>query len=186
MAADNFEHWHLRKHDNGEVFGPVSFARILEWAGTAQIAPQDALSNDGTIWTKAPMIPELGMDWIVKLDADHYYGPTTVGALLEFLENGEINGQTVILDCCTGTELPFRESAFYPRPDAPVEDEASRSPSRGIVRLGLQKRIRELEVSLLEKRRQLDMAADTIHRLETKVRELETRVREISGFPTRS
>jgi replication fork clamp-binding protein CrfC len=37
-------------------------------------------------------------------------------------------------------------------------------------------------VNLLEKRRQLDMAADTIHRLETRVRELEDRLREITGF----
>ncbi|HEY8900206.1 MAG TPA: hypothetical protein VIM61_07330 [Chthoniobacterales bacterium] len=186
MPTDPSEHWHLKKHDNGEIFGPVTFARILEWAGTAQIAPQDTLSNDLLVWTKAPMIPELGMDWIVKLEDDHYYGPTTVGSLLEFLENGEIKGDTVILDCCTGTELPFREAKFFPAPDLQVDDDLSRSPSRGVIRLGLQKRIRELEVGLLEKRRQLDMAADTIHRLENRVRELEARVREISGFSARS
>ncbi len=188
MAVDNSEHWQLKKYDNGEVFGPVPFARIVEWAGTAQIAPQDVVSNDGVVWTKAPMIPELGMDWIVKLEDDHYYGPTTVGAVLEFFESGEINGETVILDCCTGRELAFKEAKFFPTPDLQADDDAlaSRAPSRGIVRLGLQKRIRELEVALLEKRRQLDMAADTIHRLETRVKELDARVRELSGFSARS
>lgn len=184
MPNESTDLWHLKKHDNGEVFGPVPFGKIIEWAGTAQIAPQDTVSSDGTVWTKAPMVPELKMDWIVKLDEDHYYGPTTIGALLEFYENGEIKSETVILDCCSGIETPFEKTAFFPAPELITDDDpfASRSPSKGIIRLGLQKRIRELEVNLLEKRRQLDMAADTIHRLETRVKELETRLREITGF----
>lgn len=168
------DRWHLKKHDNGEVFGPVPFGRILEWAGTAQIAPQDSVSSDGQHWTKAPMIPELKMDWIVRLDDDHYYGPTTIGSLLEFRENGEINGETTIIDCCTAKELKFKETAFFVEPG---EAEAARSPSKGIIRLSLQKRIRELEMGLLEKRRQLDAAAETIRRLETRVGELEIRLR---------
>jgi hypothetical protein len=188
MPIDSPDNWHLKKHDDGEVFGPVTFGRILEWAGTAQIAPQDSVSTDGRIWTKAPMVPELKMDWIVKLDDDHYYGPTTIGSLLEFLENGEISGNTVVLNCCTGQEVPFKDTAFFPEPEALTDDEilASRSPSKGIIRLGLQKRIRELEVGLLEKRRQLDMAADTIHRLETRVRDLEARLRDLTGFSSAS
>jgi len=183
MPLDTPAIWHLKKHDNGEIFGPVPFGRIVEWAGTAQIAPQDSVSSDGEVWTKAPMIPELKMDWIVKLDDDHYYGPTTVGAVLEFFENGEINGDTAIIDCCSGIEMPFKEASFFPVPEPTPDDLLElRSPSKGIIRLGLQKRIRELEVNLLEKRRQLDMAADTIHRLETRVRELEDRLREITGF----
>ncbi len=90
----------------------------------------------------------------------------------------------MILDCCSGEELPFKEARFFPAPPEPEPEDLleMRSPSKGIIRLGLQKRIRELEVNLLEKRRQLDMAADTIHRLETRVRELEGRLREITGF----
>jgi hypothetical protein len=187
MPLDSPDHWLLRKHENGEIFGPEPFDRIVEWAGAAQVAPQDSLSSDGEVWTKAPMIPELKMDWIVKLEDDHYYGPTTIGALHEFFENGEITGDTVILDCCSGEEIPFKEARFFPAPEPAPEDLLEmRSPSKGIIRLGLQKRIRELEVGLLEKRRQLDMAADTIHRLETRVRELEQRLRELTGFSRNS
>ncbi len=174
MPLDN-DPWRLRKYDNGEVFGPVPFSKIVEWASTAQIAPQDAVSSDGDHWTKAPMVPELKMDWIVSLDADHFYGPTTVGALLEFRENGEINGETVIIDCCTGKEMQFKDTAFYQQPN----DDLSRSPAKGAIRLGLQKRIRELEINLLEKRRHLDAAADTIRKLEVRVAELETRLRGV-------
>lgn len=187
MPFESSDSWYLRKHDNGEIFGPVPFERIMEWARTAQIAPQDSMSIDGDIWTKAPMVPELKMDWIVKLDDDHYYGPTTIGALLEFLENGEITADTTILDCCSGAEMRFGDAAFFP-PEAMAEAEEAilaRSPSKGIIRLGLQKRIRELETNLIEKRRQLDQASDTIHRLETRIRELEARVRDLSGMSSR-
>jgi len=170
MPLEN-DPWHLKKHDNGEVFGPVPFGRIVEWAGTAQIAPQDVVSSDGEHWTKAPMVPELKMDWLVQLDDDHFYGPTTIGALLEFRENGEINGETILIDCCLGTEVKFKDTAFFQQPS----EDLSRAPAKGAIRLSLQKRIRDLEVGLLEKRRQLDTAAETIRKLEARVSELEGR-----------
>ncbi|HVE16497.1 MAG TPA: hypothetical protein VNB29_07160 [Chthoniobacterales bacterium] len=173
MPLEN-DPWHLKKHDNGEVFGPVPFSKIVEWAGTAQIAPQDALSSDGEHWTKAPMVPELKMDWIVRLEEDHFYGPTTIGSLLEFREAGEIGGDTVIIDCCTATEQRFKDTKFYVEQE---EFDAVRSPSKGAIRLSLQKRIRDLEMALLDKRRQLDAAAETIRRLELHVSELESRHR---------
>jgi len=173
MPIENTDRWYLRKYENGEKFGPVAFAKIVEWAGTAQIAPQDVVSSDGEHWTKAPMIPELKMDWLVRLDGDHFYGPTTVGALLEFREAGEINGETVLVDCCSAKELKFRDSAFYADPEEP---DSVRSPSKGALRLSLQKRVRDLELALLDKRRQLDAAAETIRKLEQQVSELQGRL----------
>ncbi len=174
MSNESTDPWYLKKHDDGEIFGPVPLGRIVEWAGTAQVAPQDEVSSDRANWTKAPMVAELKMDWIVRLDEDHYYGPTTIGSLLEFRENKEINGETLIIDCCTATEQKFKDTAFFLQTS---EADVSHSPSRGGIRLSLQKRIRELEVGLLEKRRQLDAASETIHRLERRVDELEARLR---------
>jgi len=171
MAFDG-ENWYLKKHDNGEVFGPVSFGKIVEWAGTAQIAPQDVISSDKELWTKAPMIPELKMDWLVSLDDDHFYGPTTIGTLVEFRESGEINGNTILIDCCTGSEVKFENTSFFQQP----AEDFSRTPAKGGVRLSLQKRIRELEIGLLDKRRQLDAAAETIRKLEQRIAELEARI----------
>jgi hypothetical protein len=73
--------WFLRKHEDGSTFGPVRFDQIARWAATAQIAPHDTLSNDRQTWVKAPMLAQLGMDWLVELTSEHYYGPTTLGAL---------------------------------------------------------------------------------------------------------
>jgi hypothetical protein len=52
MAIEHSENWFLRKHDSGEIFGPVPFEKIREWAHSAQVNPQDMLSVDQAIWTK--------------------------------------------------------------------------------------------------------------------------------------
>lgn len=185
MALENSETWYLRKHEDGEIFGPLVFSKIQEWANTAQVAPQDMISSDQEVWTKAPMLPDLKMDWIVKMGEDQYYGPTTIGALLEFRKNGEIDAETMILDCCSGAETRLGSAPFYTTGAFPEEaDLMNRGPSRGAIRLGLQKRIRELEINLLEKRLQLDQSAQTINRLEARIATLEARIKEISGFGT--
>src|SRR2546427_8783806 len=91
------QNWFLMKHDDDTVFGPVSFAQIQEWALSAQISPLDKLSTDEQTWTKAPMFPELQMDWLVQVSNQHCYGPATIGAIQGFLQIGEINEETGII-----------------------------------------------------------------------------------------
>lgn len=183
MPLENSETWYLRKHEDGEVFGPVTFSKIQEWANTAQVAPQDMISSDQELWTKAPMVQDLKMDWIVKMGDEQYYGPTTIGALMEFRKNVEIDTDTLILDCCSGEEMRLGNAPFFTASTGIDEtDLMNRGPSRGAIRLGLQKRIRELEISLLEKRRQLDQANQTIDKLEARIATLEAHIREISGY----
>ena len=67
--------WFLRKHQGGSVFGPISFDQLAGWASSAQVAPQDVVSTDQETWLKAPMVAQLGMDWLVELTSEHYYGP---------------------------------------------------------------------------------------------------------------
>jgi len=62
------EKWFLRKHEDGSTFGPVQFEQITRWAAAAQIAPHDTLSSDGQTWIKAPMVPQLGMDWAGRVN----------------------------------------------------------------------------------------------------------------------
>ncbi len=101
--------WFLRKHEDGSTFGPVQFDQITRWAAAAQIAPHDTLSSDGQTWVKAPMVPQLSMDWLVELTSEHYYGPTTLGTLREFIRLGEIDGETVVINSCDGTRRQVRE-----------------------------------------------------------------------------
>jgi len=182
MSNTQSDHWFLRKHEDRAVFGPVPFSQILEWARSAQVAPHDSVSEDAVVWTKAPMIPELEMDWLVQLGEELFYGPTTSQSVLEFLATGEITTDTVVINCKAGTEQKLKECEFFPGEASAIEPEPQ--PARGAIRANLQRRIRELESLIVERQRRLVVAEETIRKLETKVRELEARIRDFSGFKT--
>lgn len=180
MPVENLENWFLRKHENKEVFGPVRFEKIKEWAASAQINPQDMVSNDQVVWTKAPMIPELEMDWLVELDEEVLYGPTTSGTLLEFVSSGEISADTGVINCVNGERMRLRDTPFFAAAQAaPPHEHAGAAPPllqqplKGGIRASLQKRVRELEQLLLERQRQLQTSKETIARLEARIKELE-------------
>ena len=164
MATSNSPQWFLRKHADGEIFGPVSFDQIREWAMLAQIHPQDVISNDGRTWNKAPMLSELQMDWIVEIPGQPLYGPTTAGTLLEFLKLGEISAETQILNSCSGEKMRLGDVSFFP---SPTNLETGLKES-------LQEHILQLEVSLLEKQTALALAHETIARLERRIQQLES------------
>ena len=175
MASDHPENWFLKKHETAEVFGPIRFEQIRSWAKAAQVNPQDMVSTDREAWTKAPMIPDFAMDWLIEVSGDLLYGPTTAEALMEFARLGEISRETHILNCCTGEIMTLGSAPFF-REDAEqptVEDFPQ--PQKGGIRINLQKRIRDLESNLMEKSRQVTAAKETIGRLEAKIRDLETR-----------
>src|SRR6059058_3315688 len=109
MEEPSAQSWFLRKHEDGTVFGPLSFEQLAEWASTAQVAPHDAVSSDQLTWIKAPMLPELGMDWLVELTSEQYYGPTTLGAIEEFIRIGEIDGETFVINSCDGTRRQIQQ-----------------------------------------------------------------------------
>lgn len=138
---------------------------------SAQIHPQDVVSNDGRTWNKAPMLEELHMDWLVEVPGQPLYGPTTAGTLLEFLSLGEISADTKILNCCSGEKMRLGDASFFPNPAAHGED--AKNQDQG-VKESLQNKIHELEISLLHKQTELNFALDTINRLERRVQELES------------
>ncbi|MFV0414880.1 MAG: hypothetical protein ACK5NG_00780 [Chthoniobacterales bacterium] len=156
MSNISSENWHLRKHEDKSIFGPVSFKQLIEWARSAQIAPHDMLSEDKEVWTKAPMLPELEMDWLVQLGDELFYGPTTPQAILEFLAANEISRSTTVINCKEGTECKLGDCDFYLK-----EDEKS-GPSGSVVNENLQKRIRELEENLAA-------AEETIRQLQARI-----------------
>jgi hypothetical protein len=172
--------WFLRKHEDGNTFGPVQFDQIMRWADAAQIAPHDTLSSDGQTWIKAPMLPQLGMDWLVELTSEHYYGPTTLGALREFIRLGEIDGKTVVINTCDGTRQQVRqmpdlgETAELQVDENQIEiqlgDPVGPAVSRMSVRL--QERIRDLEQTLQEERRALAESEQRYRELEQKYQDL--------------
>jgi len=175
------QQWFLRKHEDGSIFGPLSFEQLAGWASSAQIAPHDALSINLETWIKAPMLPELGMDWLVEVTMERYYGPTTLGAIQEFLRLGEISSETFIINSCDGTRKQISEMHGLLLNSEPVK-EAKPAPASGHVSslepaatrmsIGLQDRIRDLEQSLREERRALADAEKRCAELERKCQAL--------------
>jgi hypothetical protein len=76
------------------------------------------------------MFPELQMDWLVEVTSERYYGPTTLGAVQEFLRLGEIGEDTYLINSCDGTRRQVRELAdLLHLPDSPDDSEVDEEPA---------------------------------------------------------
>lgn len=156
--------WYLMKNEDGGVFGPVSFEQLEAWAQSAQVSPLDKVSTDQQEWVKAPMIPELHMDYLIEVSIDQFYGPTTLGAVKEFLDAGEIKPDAKLTNCVdnmttTVGEIPALQTAR----------EEGETPVRTSIRQSLQQRIRELEEALLDERRAREDAEQRLQKLEAQL-----------------
>lgn len=160
--------WYLLKNDDGTVFGPVAFQQLKQWAVDAQISPLDRVSVDSQNWMRSPMLPELEMDYLVEVSPDQFYGPTTFGAIREFLQMGEINGETQITNCKDGSITALKN---IPELQIGGDDEEAK-PVRTSIRFNLQQRIRELEEALMDERRSREDAELHLARLEAKLEEI--------------
>ena len=175
MDAPADHQWFLRKHEDSSIFGPLSFAQLAAWASSAQVAPNDSVSSDAVTWIKAPMLPELGMDWIVELTSERYYGPTTLGAINEFIRLGEITDETFVINACDGTRRQIGAIAalLATAPLAGDDDPAAAAgPIASGIAVGVLDRIRELEDALREERRALEESEERYRTLEAKYEEL--------------
>jgi hypothetical protein len=180
MEAAAAQEWFLRKHEDGNIFGPLPFAQLARWASSAQVAPHDVVSIDQATWIKAPMLPELGMDWLVEVTTERYYGPTTLGAIQEFMRLGEIGNDTFVINSCDGARKRISEMALVlPQTvaDEPVPEaaplETSAAPAATGMSIDVQDRIRDLEQSLREERRALREAEERYRALQLKYEELQ-------------
>jgi hypothetical protein len=161
--------WYLMKNDDGTIFGPITFEQLHSWASDAQVSPLDKVSNDEKSWMKAPMVPELGMDYLIEVSPDQFYGPTTLGAVREFLVLGEINAETPVTNCRDGSVTMIKDIAEL---NVPEEEDATQQPVRTSIRINLQQRVRELEEALMEERRAREQAEHLVERLEAKLNEI--------------
>ncbi len=163
--------WYLKKSNDGSEFGPIPFSQLRQWAAEAQVAPLDHVSTDGKTWMKAPMVPELEMDYLIEVGEDQFYGPTTVGAIREFLSAGEISADASLTNCRDGTELRVRD-LVTPAEASSAADAAAAMTTRSSIRINLQQRIRDLEERLDQERRAREAAEHLVHKLEAQLGEL--------------
>lgn len=184
MEDPTAQQWYLRKHEDGTIFGPLSFDQLSSWASSAQLAPHDAISTDQATWMKAPMLPNLGMDWLVEVTSERYYGPTTLGAIQEFIRLREIDRETFIINACDGTRRQIQDFPTLKLPPEPGPDESPATesaeppsePAASGISIDLQDRIRDLEQSLREERRAFEESEHRYRELERRYGELEQKL----------
>ena len=126
------------------------------------------------------MLPQLGMDWLVELTSEHYYGPTTLGALREFIRVGEIDAETVVINTCDGARRRIQEMPDLRETVQPEADENQFQiqlgdpvgPAVAKMSMHLQERIRDLEQTIQEERRALAESQQRYDALERKYQDL--------------
>ena len=160
--------WYLMKNEDGSIFGPITFDQLHTWAVDAQVSPLDRVSSDEKNWVKAPMVPELEMDYLIEVSPDQFYGPTTLGAVSEFLQIGEINADTPVTNCRDGSIKIIKD---IPELQLRVEKDEGQ-PVRTSIRINLQQRVRDLEEALMEERRAREQAEHLVEKLESKLSEI--------------
>lgn len=108
------DEWYLLKVSDNEIFGPAPLEQFRIWASEAKISPLDRVSNDERrTWLRAPMIPELQMDWLIEMHDGFLYGPTSVGTLQEFLATGEIDENIVVINTLDRTKSRIKDLPFF-------------------------------------------------------------------------
>lgn len=171
--------WFLRKHEDGSIFGPLTFEQLAHWASSAQVAPHDSISTDQLTWMKAPMLPELEMDWIAEITSERLYGPTTLGAIRDFVQIGEIDEDTFVINTSNATRVRVRDIDVSLKPVPAGGRQEPQELSGAILSAGgaglfpaAEDRIHELEQALREERRALTEAEERCRALEAKCSEM--------------
>src|ERR1044071_3865870 len=165
--------WYLRKYDGGGIFGPLPFDQLSSWASKARIAPRDLISSDQQNWMKAPMLSELEMDWLVEVTSERYYGPTTLGAIREFVRLGEVTTENFVINTRDGSRRKIQQIAsFFTPVTEDGETLVEGSPAAAGMSIRFEERIRDLERSLGEERRALQEAEERYRELEKRYQQL--------------
>lgn len=101
--------WHLKKYDDGSVFGPVDLPTLQDWASKGEISPYDMISEDGVKWMAAPELDDLGMRWVVDFPDGEAYGPTCLAAIRSFVEDGQLTADNTMRNMATGERYAIGE-----------------------------------------------------------------------------
>jgi len=162
MADDE---WFLLKAQDKEVYGPVTLDVLKSWAVAAKVSPMDRVSNDGqTSWVRAPMVSALQMDWLIELEDDYLYGPTSLATIQEFIESGEITATDNIINCVSNERMQLDACPTFTNTFAAPE-EAEATPVDPV------KQINRLEGLVAQLRTELTRADERYSKLLAEFRE---------------
>jgi len=151
--------WFLLKYQDKQVYGPVPIDELRSWAVAAKVSPMDKVSNDDQqSWVRAPMVAALQMDWLIELDGDYLYGPTSLATIQEFIESGEISAGDKIINCLTNDRMKVEECRTFTHIFAEPEDSEVSPRDR-------EKHVRRLEGQIEQLRHDLTKSEQRYKRL---------------------
>jgi hypothetical protein len=168
--------WRVKKAPDDSIYGPVDTETLKEWANSAQIAPEDMVDESDENWRVAPEIDFLEMLWLVKLPGGEIYGPTTVGTLREFINEGLVTEKTLVTHGKTHQSLPltalvaavdFEKKRAERRP----AKEGNKSTASLAVEMAKDQHIRQLEEDLKELRREHESLTHRYRQLSLQMQE---------------
>jgi ribosomal protein L19E len=153
--------WRVKKMPDNAIYGPVDETTLKEWANSAQISPQDMIDTSDEDWKPAPEVEFLEMLWMVKLPGDELYGPTSVGTLREFIQEGLITEKTAATNINSHQVLPI--GALFAALDfekgralRSAAQDGLKSTASLAVDMAKDQRIRQLEEDLRTMRKELE------------------------------
>ena len=166
--------WYLEKAADHEVYGPVSLGELKTWAVAAKVSPMDRVSSDGKVsWMRAPMVAELQMDWLIELEGDYLYGPTSLATIQEFIESGEIGADDIIINCTNNERMTVCKCPTFTNLFAgPLETEEGETQVDAVIQVKhLENQISRLEGLVETLRSQLTESEQLCQQLKAKLQD---------------
>ena len=154
--------WRVKKAADQSIYGPVDSEMLKEWAGSAQIAPEDMIDQSDDNWSPAPALEFLDMHWLINLPTGETYGPTTVGTLREFVQEGLVTEKMLVTHAKTHQSLPLAAlvvAADFEKKRASRRPPRERMKSTATIAIEMAKdqHIRQLEEDLKQLRKDHDV-----------------------------
>lgn len=107
--AEGISGYRLRKAEDESVYGPIDKETMIAWAQGAQIAPNDLIDECDDKWKVVSEFDFLEMFYSFPLPDGSTYGPTTLGTVAEFVQEGLIQEDTEVSDARSKKAIPSRK-----------------------------------------------------------------------------
>lgn len=107
--AEGISGYRLRKAEDESVYGPIDKDTMISWAQGAQIAPNDMIDECDDHWKAVSDFDFLEMFYSFPLPDGSTYGPTTLGTVAEFVQEGLIQEDTEVSDSRSKKTTPCRK-----------------------------------------------------------------------------
>ena len=139
--------WYLRAQ--GDVFGPETREKLIEWAELGRIQPGQEISSDKATWMPAEETPFLDMRFSIDIGDGHPRGPFNRKAAQALLNSGRLPPSSTIIEVRPSFEaVPVQSAATPAVADESIPEETVVEPEEAEVTLASETKP---SVSVIEK-----------------------------------